>query len=59
MDDVIVFGKTQEEHDERSIEVLRKLEQAGIILNNKCEFSKSNLKYLGHMVSSNLDKLKF
>ena len=59
IDDVIVFGKTQKEHYKRSIEVLRKLEQAGITLNNKCEFFKSNLKYLGHMVSSDLDKLKF
>ena len=34
------------------IEVLRKLAQAGDTLNNKCEFSQSNLKYLGLMVSS-------
>ena len=52
MDDVIVFGETQKQHDERLVEVLRKLAQAGVTLNKKCEFSKSSLKYLGHMVSS-------
>ena len=49
MDDVIVFAETQKQHDERLVEVLRKLAQAGDTLNKKCEFSKSKLKYLGHM----------
>ena len=52
MDDVIVFGETQKQHDERLVEVLRKLAQAGVTLNKKCEFSKSSLKYLGPGVYS-------
>ena len=52
MNDIIVFGETQKQHDKRLVEVLRKLAQAGVTLNKKCEFSKSSLKYLGHIVSS-------
>ena len=52
MDNVIVFGETQQHHDERLMEFLRKLAQAGVTLNKKCEFSKSSLKYLGHVISN-------
>ena len=47
MDSVIIFGETEEQHDERLIEVLCRLAQAGVTLNEKCEFSKRSLKYLG------------
>ena len=50
MDDVIILGETQEQHDERSIEVLRRIAQARVTLNERCEFSKRNLKYLGHVI---------
>ena len=51
MDDVIVFGESQQQHDERLMDVLQRLSQAGVTLNNKCEFSTSRIKYLGHIVS--------
>ena len=40
MDDVLIFGKDQAEHDERLEKVLKRIETAGVTLNhNKCEFS--------------------
>ena len=50
--DIIVFGESQLQHDERLNEVLQRLSQAGVTLNNKCEFSKSHIKYLRHIISS-------
>ena len=48
MEDVLVFGKDQAEHDERLTAVL---ESAGATLNpEKCEFGKTKLKFLGHLV---------
>ena len=43
MDDVIFFGETQGQHDERLNELMRRLAQAGVTLNEKCEFSKYTL----------------
>ena len=51
MDDVLVHGHTEEEHDERLDKVLRRLEQAGLTLNQeKCKFSQSRVKFLGQVV---------
>jgi len=51
MDDVLVHGKSQEEHDRRLMVVLQKLQDAGLTLNQKkCEFSKSRVKFLGQIV---------
>ena len=51
MDDILIFGTTAKEHDERVRAVLRRLQKAGITLNSKCEFSKKKIKFLGHLVS--------
>ena len=51
MDDVIIFGETQEQHNNGLIEVLCRLAQARVNLNEKYEFSKCSLKYLGHVIS--------
>ena len=52
MDDVLVFGKDQSEHDQRLTAVLEHIEAAGAILNpEKCEFGRSELKFLGHLVN--------
>ena len=54
LDDIIVFSKTPEEHIERLRGVLEKLTAAGLRLKpSKCEFFKSQVKYLGHIVSKN------
>ena len=39
-DDILIFGKTREEHDVALKKVLAKLQEAGLTLNKeKCEFS--------------------
>ncbi|XP_048775204.2 uncharacterized protein K02A2.6-like [Ostrea edulis] len=54
MDDILVFGATQEEHDGRLENVLRKLCEAGITLNSaKCEFSKDQITFVGHVIDQN------
>ena len=51
MDDVLVFGKDKEEHDERLTQALKKITAAGVTLNpKKCEFGKEQLKFLGHLI---------
>ena len=54
LDDIIVFSKTPEEHIERLRGVFEKLSAAGLRLKpSKCEFFKSQVIYLGHIVSKN------
>ena len=54
LDDIIVFSKTPEEHIERIRGVFEKLSAAGVRLKpSKCEFFKSRVAYLGHIVSKN------
>ena len=50
MDDVLIFGRDQEEHDERLFAALIKI-QTGVTLNpSKFEFNNYQLKYLGHLI---------
>ncbi|XP_015747739.1 PREDICTED: uncharacterized protein K02A2.6-like [Acropora digitifera] len=51
MDDTLIHGPTQEVHDTRVRLVLDRLQNAGIMLNNKCEFSKHRITFLGHVIS--------
>ena len=52
LDDIIVFLKMLEEHIERLRDVFEKLPAAGLRLKpSKCEFFKSRIAYLGHIVS--------
>ena len=54
IDDVLVHGETQQIHDERLQAVLKRLAESNITLNlNKCEFSKTEVKVLGNIVSAN------
>ena len=51
MDNALIFGKDQMEHDERLKAVLKKIEAEGGTLNpNKCEFRREQLNFLGHIV---------
>ena len=41
IDDVLIYGRNQEEHDERLLAYLSRIEEAGLTLNKeKCEFSR-------------------
>ena len=54
MDDILIFGQSQAQHDIRLRTVLERLSTAGITLNSsKCEFSKNQLIFLGHVISQN------
>ena len=51
VDDILVYGKDQEEHDERLREVLRRLQKSGLTLNKeKCQFRKNRVSFLGQVV---------
>ncbi len=53
LDDVLVFGKTFEEHLARLELVLTALEQANLTLNvNKCVFGSTMVSHLGHVVDA-------
>lgn len=54
IDDVLVHGKDQKEHDQRLEAVLIRLPEAGVTLNlEKCEFSTDRIRFLGQVVSAN------
>ena len=51
IDDILVFGQSQQEHDQRLDSVLKRLTKVGITLNSgKCEFSKRSVRFLGHVI---------
>ena len=46
MDDVLVFGRDQEEHKQRLEAALHRMQSAGVTLNlSKCEFSRLKLSF--------------
>jgi hypothetical protein len=52
IDDIILFGKTAEEHAERLAHVLERLEKANLQLQpSKCVFASNQVDYLGHVIS--------
>ena len=53
MDDVLIHGTTREEHGERLSKVLQRLQELGMTLNSeKCHFTQTSVKFLGHVVDS-------
>ena len=51
MDDILIHGKSREEHDVRLISTLDRLQRHGITLNKeKCSFATNSVKFLGHIV---------
>ena len=53
LDDVIIFSKTIEQHITRLEKVFQRLQEYNLKLNpKKCEFFKTKVTYLGHVVSS-------
>ena len=53
IDDLLVYGKTQLEHNRRLLTVLKKLKTAGLTLNKeKCIFNTTSIKFLGQLVDN-------
>lgn len=53
LDDLIIFGKTQEEHEERLLKVLDRLKEVGLKISlDKCQFCQTKVRYVGHIVSA-------
>src|SRR5256885_3667240 len=53
IDDIVVISKTIEEHKVHLELVFNALKKAGLMLkHSKCVFAQSEIKYLGHLVSS-------
>ena len=54
IDDVLVYGATQEEHDKNLLAALNRIQDAGLTLNReKCVFSTTTIKFLGQVVDAN------
>ena len=53
LDDILVFGRTPEEHLDRLAQVFQRLADAGLKLKpGKCCFAQAVVKFLGHIVSA-------
>lgn len=51
MDDILIYGKTEEEHDRNLAKVLATIKASGMKLNRKkCHFKKSEISYFGHVI---------
>ena len=51
MNDILIFGKDQKEHDTRLIVASENIQAAGVTLNeDKCEFNKTLLTFLCHTI---------
>ena len=52
IDDLLIYGKTEEEHHRRLVTVLKKLKKEGVTLNKeKCQFYATEISFLGHIVN--------
>ncbi len=54
MDDVMIFGRNQQEHDARLDAALQAIRSAGVTLNrDKCKFYQDRITFLGHVIDRN------
>ena len=57
VDDIVVWGETQREHDDRLKQVLDRCRKHNLKLNmEKCKFNQTEVKYLGHIIGNGLIK---
>ena len=53
LDDVLVMGKTLEEHNVNLAKVFERIRDAGLKLKPaKCKFAQREVTYLGHVISA-------
>ena len=51
-DDIVVYGRTQKEHDIALDRTLRRLHESGLTVNpKKCEFNKPSIEFFGYVFS--------
>ena len=54
IDDMLIHGKDEAEHDARLVKVMERLRAATVTLNSeKCAFRKPSVKFLGRLISKN------
>ena len=52
IDDILIYSKTKEEHDEHLHIILQVLRENKLYAKfSKCEFFKDKIQYLGHVIS--------
>ena len=52
MDDLLIYSRSQSEHEKTASEVLKKLHENGMAISlQKCEWNKSSVEYLGYVIS--------
>src|SRR5438034_5366435 len=57
LDNILIFFKTEEEHEKYVKKILRRLQEKNLYLKSeKCKFHKQQVKYLEHIVT--IKKLK-
>ena len=53
IDDILIWGTTEQEHNERLENVFKKCEEINLTLNkDKCELNKSEITYIGHRITA-------
>ena len=52
IDDILIFVKNKSEHDERLNAILQRLRAGRVTLNDKSEFYKTQIKFVGHIISA-------
>ena len=52
VDDILIWGRDEVEHDERLLKVLERARNIGLRLKEeKCKFKVPKLKYIGHILT--------
>lgn len=52
IDDILIWGRSKEEHDQRLTLALKRCEDIGLTLNkDKCVISVSSVTYIGHVLT--------
>ncbi|KAL7851818.1 hypothetical protein SRHO_G00176030 [Serrasalmus rhombeus] len=51
-DDIVVYGEDMQQHNARLHKVLQRLREEGLTLNEKCEFAKNSIMFVGHRVTA-------
>lgn len=57
LDDILIFGRSREEHDQNLTILLRRIQDLGLTLSTeKCQFRKTEITFLGHILGTGIIK---